>query len=113
MVCGPDDETIVFWSKYYGVFQSTVPSAQYAWAAGNMIEDVPLSITYQYSFREDLDPISLLEMNRNSHITANNPYVPIFDKNLFHHGENWVGSPFIEIDTSNGGYKFKLRFKPQ
>ena len=65
-----DGETIKFWSKYYGVFPHNVPKSVYSYDFGSQVSLPELSITYSYIYKEDLSPISLIEFNRNTGITA-------------------------------------------
>lgn len=109
-----DNETILFWSKYYGVFPSEIPSSQFSWAKGNVIQNTDIEITYQYSFKEDYNPVAITEFNRNSQVFNNTTlkYVPTYDSNLGHVGNTWVGKPYIETVKGETGapYMFKLRF---
>ena len=107
-----DGETIVFWSKYYGVFPTTMPSTQYTWGEGNAVQRPDLSISYSYSFKKDYDPFSLVEFNTNARAGNINSYLPIYDSNLDTIGDTFVRRPFIEM-TSGGSneYKYKLRFQ--
>jgi hypothetical protein len=122
IVTAEDAETIIFWSKYYGVFPSTVPSTQYSWAYGNVIQDPTIEIKYQYSFKEDFNPAALTELNVNANIdVSGEKYVPTYDPKLGHAGDTWVGVPYIEVIDDKGvtdgdiilesPYTFKLRFK--
>lgn len=108
-----DGETILFWSKYYGVFPSTIPSSQYSWGEGNVVTDTKLNVTYQYSFKEDFNPYSILEFNYNSKVSGGVAYEPTYNTELGHCGDTWVGSPFIEVikDKTDNTYEYKLRFK--
>lgn len=114
-ITAEDGETIIFWSKYYGVFPTTIPSSQYSWGAGNTIASPQLDITYQYSFKEDYNPYTMMEFNYNSRVDMNGTqYVPTFDKKLGHTGRTWVGSPFVELVTDSNAecpYTYKLRFR--
>ena len=108
-----DGETIIFWSKYYGVFPTTIPAGQYSWAAGNIITNPTIDIEYQYSFKEDFNPYTINEFNYNSRVESNGTkYVPVFDRKLNQVGTTWVGAPFIELHKGDGGiYEYKLRFR--
>lgn len=106
-----DGETIIFWTKYYGVFPSTIPSTQYSWGSGNTVTDTDLSVTYQYSFKEDYDPQSLVEFNMNARAGNVKSYLPIYDKNLGTIGTTYAKRPYIELDKSSNGYVYKLRFE--
>lgn len=119
IVTAEDGETIIFWSKYYGVFPSAAPSSQFSWD-GEMIQGpMSYSLKYQYSFKEDFNPATLLEFNKNSGITLKSGahgYIDIYDPQNCTVGSTWVGKPYIEINTDmntpNSGipYGFKLRF---
>lgn len=114
IVTAEDGETILFWSKYYGIFPTTVPSTQYSWGHGNMIFNPQIEIDYRYSFKEDFNPYSILEFNFNANLKGQTNYVPVYDPKLGHVGPTWVGCPFIELVENPGKdypYLFKLRFK--
>ena len=118
IITAEDGETILFWSKYYGVFPTNVPSSSYSWTKGNTLASPEVSITYQYSFKEDFNPVSLVEFNLNSRIDSlSNPkYEPVYNEHLGSSGYTWVGRPFIETVTDNDSgkdYYFKLRFLKQ
>lgn len=110
-----DGETIIFWSKYYGVYPTNIPSGQFSWGAGNIVSNPQLDISYNYSFKEDYNPYSILEFNYNSRVEKSGgaTYVPTYDPKLNHVGPTWVGVPFIELekDSSTGTYQYKLRFR--
>ena len=113
-----DGETILFWSKYYGVFPKTIPSNQYSWAYGNLLSAPQLDVSFMYSFKEDYNPAALIEFNRNAHVGdaigehGTVLYEAVYDKNLGHVGSTWVGVPFIETVNENGRVSYKLRFRP-
>ena len=118
IITAEDGETILFWSKYYGVFPTNVPSSSYSWSKGNALTSPEVSITYQYSFKEDFNPVSLVEFNLNSRIDEIDDiqYEPIYNEHLGSSGYTWVGRPFIETVSDSGSgkdYYFKLRFKKQ
>lgn len=117
LITAEDGETIIFWSKYYGVFPTTIPSNQYSWNQGNIIEKPQVEINYKYSFKEDANPESLVEFNINSGVSSLEKYVPIYDPKLGHVGTTWVGAPYIELVTDYTDpecpYTFKLRFRPE
>lgn len=114
IITAEDGETILFWSKYYGVFPTTIPSTQYGWAHGSLIgaNSLDINITYQYSFKEDFHPSSLIELNEATRIQLSNNilYAPTYDKELGHVGEPWVKVPYIESVKENDRVVYKLRF---
>jgi hypothetical protein len=119
IVTAEDGETIIFWSKYYGIFPTQIPSTQYAWGEGNTIQPSQLDVQYMYSFKEDYNPYSILEFNYNSRVsTYGANYIPSYDPELGHAANTWVGAPFIELikekDAKSPSYPYtlKLRFRP-
>ena len=117
IITAEDGETILFWSKYYGVFPVTIPSTQYAWSHGNLIgaNTLDIDIEYHYSFKEDFNPSSLLELNENSKVSdpQGQKFIPVYNKDVGHVGTTWVGKPYIETVTDNNHHiEYKLRFVP-
>lgn len=113
IVTAEDGETVIFWSKYYGVFPQTIPSAQYSWASGNLLSNPSIEIRYHYSFKEDYNPLSLVEFNMNSKKSKGFSYVPVINSGDYMVNTTWVGAPFIETFNTTGmpAYTFKLRFR--
>lgn len=114
IITAEDGETILFWSKYYGVYPSTIPSSQYSWGEGNLINAPQLSVTFNYSFKQDFNPYTILEFNHNAKVenTKDLTTVPVYDYKLGHSSWKWGQKPFIQLvqgETDNK-YKYKLRF---
>lgn len=111
VITAEDGETILFWSKYYGTFPSTVPTTQYAWAAGNIIDSssVNIDVRFNYSFKEDCNPETIREFNYcNDNYYFNPPksFTPIYNSSYGHTGDTWQRRPYI-IHEDN---RFKLKF---
>lgn len=120
-----DGYTILFWSKYYGVFPKTIPSSQYSWTKGNTLTTPSMSVEFQYSFKEDYVLDTIQEFNTDSFYgmeskLSNLVYAPIFDTNLNRTGSTWVGMPFIDtyksgeaaINRGIDNLVFRLMFSP-
>ena len=116
-VCDEDGETILFWSKYWGVFPLNTPSHTFSYSAGNVnaISNEDMSIDYRYSWKEDFNPLSIVEFNTHSNKlpwTYNESYNP----NTLTMSQTWGGAPFIEVYNGNDNllvpYTYKLRFRP-
>ena len=108
-----DGETIIFWSKFFGVFPVEVPSNTYSWTAGNLLKTPTPSIDFQYSFKKDCDPLSLVEFNMISG-AKDYQYIPIINtSDKFTRNTTWVRAPFIETfnDSLHPPYTMKLRFR--
>lgn len=124
IVCGEDGESIIFWSKYWGVFPLNAPSSAFSYSAENPggFAKPEIKIDYQYAWKEDYNPLSLVEFNMHANITeGKQKYIgpllmqKVNDTDLKPYptaGKTWVGVPFIETFGKNGAYEFKLRFKP-
>lgn len=121
-----DNETILFWSKYYGVYPTTIPSSQYSWSAGSAVDPQQITIQYNYSWKEDYSIAAIAEFNTNSRIASKSgstpQYDPLYSEKLGHAGPTIVGTPYIdEVHKESTGSKslaytdktvFKLRFLP-
>ena len=116
-VCAPDGETILYWSKYVGVFPSTVPTGTLAWNKGGFIGNLDSSITYEYSWKSDMELPIIRDFNVNSKIdddeeTTGISHSPSYDNDLVGAGYAFAKAPFIRIETnSDGQFVFRLKFK--
>ena len=112
-LCGPDGETLIFWSKYTGVFPTNIPSTAANWSVGDLTKMPKVSIHYEYSWKEDMMPTTLAEFNLNSAKDTNNTYAKIYEPSLGSTGRTFVGTPFVETveNAHTGTYEYKLRFR--
>lgn len=115
IVTAENGEDIIYWAKYYGVFPTNVPGSSMSWTKGQVISNPELSITYQYSFYEPMNPETLYEFNLNTK-AGNYKYAAAYQPDLLGTGTTWVGAPFIEFtrrNLSNPSSRpvYKLRFK--
>lgn len=130
--CGPDGEDILYWSKYYGIFPVNTGAGALSWDYSNNIGDAPkLNIKFKYSFKRDLNPVSLLEFNSAANINSSDEatYENSFNINYGQSSRPYVGAPFIEMRfedpksfKSDGGVNtgknapnssIKLKFRPR
>lgn len=117
ILCAEDGETVIFWSKYWGVFPIEAPSSSFSYSADSAgtLNHPELSIEYQYAWKEDFNPFSLVEFNLHSS-QSNHKYINNYQNQKLGTGYTWSGAPFVE--TFNGDdagllpYTFKLRFRP-
>lgn len=114
IVCAADGETILYWSKYYGVFPINTPASVSSWTHGAPNSFPEFSVNYMYSIKEDFHPITLSEFNR--HSTAQRVYRPLYNPDTHTNTPTMVGAPYIEAhrDIQRDGRKrltFKLRFR--
>lgn len=109
-----DGETIIFWSKYYGVFPTKTPSSNLMFDDSQRISNPEYSISYKYSWKEDFNPLSLVEFNTHGW-KRDWKYVNTYQSSVLGTGYTWAGTPFIETFRGNRNdgnlpYTFKLRF---
>lgn len=110
IVCSEDGETIIFWSKYTGVFPTNTPAASSSFSKGNLLKFPEFSINYVYAWKDDFNPVTLAEFNKLS--SSELKYVKTYEKSLLSTGKSMAGAPFIETKISpSGKYQFKLRFR--
>lgn len=112
-LCGPDGETLLFWSKYTGVFPTNIPSTAANWSKGDLMKMPKVTIRYEYSWKEDMMPTTLAEFNLNSSKDRNTRYAKTYEPELGSTGISFAGTPFIETveNTHMGTYDYKLRFR--
>ena len=118
VICGPDGESILFWTKYTGVFPTNIPSSAFNWSKGNLMKMPEYTISYKYAWKEDFNPMALAEFNINSKLNDLTPDtkitpVSVYEPLLVSTGKSFVGAPYIEqvYNNTNDRYIFKLRFR--
>lgn len=113
-----DGETLLFWSKYFGVFPVNVPKSSLAYDAGSQVQLPDMSVQFSYIYKEDLSPATLVEFNRDAGLenSSNVTYIPTYNDRLGHSGKTWAGVPFVSsyestngIVTNSQGFKFRFR----
>ncbi|HAU84842.1 MAG TPA: hypothetical protein DCW90_04885 [Lachnospiraceae bacterium] len=117
MITAENFETIVYWTKLYGVFPTMTPDSVLDWKQDSgPIKDLQESIEYAFSWRsEDNDPKVLVDFNTNS--SYGNPstdfkYMKTYQDDVFGPGTTWVGAPFVEkVTLDNGTYEYRLRWR--
>lgn len=115
IVTAENGEDIIYWAKYYGVFPVNVPGSNMGWQKGQVITNPEVSITYQYSFYEPMNPEILYEFNLNTS-PGDYKYAATYQPDILGTGTTWVGAPFIEFTKKNPSKPssaplYKLRFK--
>lgn len=116
IVTAEDGETIIYWSKYYGIFPTNIPISHLSWTKGNIIKDPNFDVTYKYSFKEDFNPLTLTEFNKNARIgnVGSLVYEPTYDSTLGHSGKTWVKRPYIQMEDDVRGnsqsHTYKLKY---
>ena len=77
-----------------------------------MLNKPSFTVPFQYAWKEDNNPVSLVEFNKQSQVASRYFYKKSYNPALYGVGTTYVGHPFIEtvIDSTEGDYIFKLRF---
>ena len=115
-VTAEDNETIIYWTKFYGVFPTNTPDSILSWEMGTPIQNPKATINYAYSWRSmDDDPKVLLDFNNNSSyggLSNDFKYQRTYEPDRMGLGSTWVGAPFVEkLPLKNGTYEYKLRWR--
>lgn len=111
IVTAADGETILFWSKYYGLFPTNAPTSNLSWSKGSFVRAPEHSISYSYAVKEDFNPFALVEFNHNS-IGGDLVYRKNYIPEIGGCGDSFARHPFIETLKDNKTlYKYKLRFR--
>lgn len=112
-VLAQDGETILFWSKFTGVFPTNTSSSTFSWDKDTMTKMPEISIKYVYSFKRDLDPTNLAEFNTlSSNYDASNA-LRTYEPSLLGMGPTWSGAPFVVTGKNGKGHTiYKLKFRP-
>lgn len=114
--CGPDGEDVLYWSKYYGIFPITTGAGALSWDHDQPVGGAPkLNISFAYSFKRDMSPISILEFNNNARADGSMVAEDSYDPAYNHSSRPYVGTPFIQLKlptpvlTGNGVNYMKER----
>lgn len=110
-LCGPDGETILFWTKYTGVFPTNIPASEAAWQKGKVGNSESFSISYSYAWKEDFNPAIIEEFNRNAHAYQGMEHTKSYSNISLSTGPTFATVPWIDVVKRDGSYEFKLRFK--
>lgn len=114
-VTAEDFETIIYWTKLYGVFPTSTPDGVLSWKSGGPILNPEPSINYAFSWRsEDNDPKVLLDFNNNAtYSNSDFKYAKTYEQSRYGLGNTWVEAPFVEFAPNSAfGYTPKLRWRP-
>ena len=103
-------EDILYWCKYTGCFPTNIPSSNFADSVNETIKQPTYTITFNYSKKDDYNPLHVAEFNYLSQQQAFH-YIPVYNQETHHSTKTFVGCPFV--DTGNGGELYKLRYRPE
>lgn len=106
---------IRFFTKYYGVFPTSVGKSAYSYNDGDAVHFPEQNIQFAYFAKADLDPSTIVEFNAHSKLPLT--YKTDHDDALGHGGNTWSGPPFVEMvhvedGTIGGADRLYLRYRP-
>lgn len=112
ITCTADNNTIVHWSKYTGVFPINVPWSDLSFNQGGDTARTR-TIQFQYFHVEHMNPYILHDLNKNAHVASmkNNKrnFIPFYDNKFMSVGYGPSGSPWVYRDKKTD--PFQLRWK--
>lgn len=110
IVCAADGETILYWSKYYGIFPINTPGSKHSWTYGSPQVNQEFTVNYAYSLKVEMEPSILAEFNTHSKLPFK--YRKIYDSRIGTSTPTFVNAPFTEKSfTPEGKAVYKLRFR--
>lgn len=81
ITCKADATTIVHWTKYTGAFPTSCPNSDLSFNLRGTPNN-RVSISFNYFYQESLDPLILVDFNKNSQVVDNSSgkraYVPVY-----------------------------------
>lgn len=110
IVVGEDFQTIIHYSKLWGMFPVSVPRATFSDLPDGPIK---ISVNFKAQFIEDMDPMILSDFNRIVS-KAKNRYskdIPIYNSTTDTINGVWCNIPYIVSSTLNGRQVFKLKWR--
>lgn len=110
---GEDLETIVHFSKLWGVFPTSIPRDTFSDLPDN--SQLKLSVSFKCQWVEDNDPLILSDFNSLVADQKNkyNKDLPIYDKSINGVNNEWAHTPYIQSIPRKSGSKpvYKLKWR--
>lgn len=108
IIVGEDMETIIHWTKLWGVFPTSIPRSAFGEDKDGVLS---FSVSFSSQFVEDMEPTILSDFNQlvSNKRGKHNKDIPIYKDNMVN-GE-WCNVPYIISSTSNGRNVYKLKWR--
>lgn len=114
IIVDEDGETIIHYSKLYGVYPVNVPRDIF----GNMNDDggLTVNVNFKAAFVDDMDPLIVDDFNtiyNNYKGIASSKDIPIYDTTNLCMNNTWVRLPYIKkVSKEYGpGFRYKLKWR--
>lgn len=104
------ENEILFWTKYTGVFPTSIPSGVFSDQLGTVIKRPTYTVPFQFARKDDFSPLNIVEFNNLTDSSNGFEYMPVYNADTLHVNKSFVGPPFV--DTNDGSRLFKLKFRP-
>lgn len=110
IVVGEDYETIIHYSKIWGMFPTTVPRASFSDLADGQIK---ISVNFKGQFIEDMDPMILSDFNRVVSVVKNkySKDIKIYNTKKDMVNGVWCHIPYIATYNTGSRRVFKLKWR--
>lgn len=106
-----DGETIVYYAKYTGVFPSMNQDSLFSWDTNDKVKKLDMTIQYQYSFVEQMNPLIIKDFNSISQPPMPGEKLNIYNADSCTIGSTWAGHVAIEKETDATGLTgYKLKY---
>lgn len=120
-LCAEDGETVLYWAKYVGVFPVSAPTGELSWSKGSIVQTPDSSVEYEYAWKEEMEPASLVDFNTNAGIDMSGVTSIInanllerstmYDVNKVGTGATFKNKPFVTVNMDEAKrYVVKLRY---
>lgn len=110
IIVGEDMETIIHWSKFWGVYPNTIPRSTFSELREGPIN---LAVTFSYQWVEDMDPNILSDFNMvvQDKKSKYNEDIPIYNKNINMANGTWCNVPYIIESELHNRKVYKLKWR--
>lgn len=101
-----DKETILHYTKMWGVFPKDVPLTTFSSLDSGVIKH---SVEFHSTFVDDMDPLIISDFNILCDKFNKNGFAPRYQKDINGMNNDWVSMPYIIYDKNKKVYKLKWR----
>lgn len=110
IIVGEDLETIMHWSKLWGVYPTSIPRSSFGDLGDGPIK---LPVSFKCQWVEDMDPSILSDFNKvvSTQLSKFPNTVPIYNSKTNTVDGRWCRVPYIASSTRNGRRVYKLKWR--
>ena len=110
IIVGEDMETIIHWSKLWGVYPLTIPRSAFSDVSDDGIK---LSVSFTAQWVEDMDPNILSDFNAvvSNQLKKYSKDIPIYNDDIGMVNGKWCNVPYIAYDELHNRKVYKLKWR--